>query len=113
MARESDVFQRKPFRSGDSKVITVTGMPVISSDGEVNIKPIHLDGKECLLISSYQEMSMFEMEQLPENISTGDNGSEVIATHGSVYDAVSELSKRDLDIPEGKELVLSLRDKTQ
>lgn len=114
MSSNSEVFQRKPFKSGDSKVITVTGMPVIPSNGEVNIKPIRLDGNDCLLLTSYQEISRYELEQMPDNIKTGgEDGSELIATRDSVYGMASALAKLDLEVPDGKELALTLRDKTQ
>jgi len=111
MASDKGVYQRKPFQSGGSKVITVTGMPVIPTDGRLNIKPIHLDGKECLLISSYSEIPLYEMENMESEISTDTELGETLTTQSTVHDMVSYLSKNDINIPSGKKLVLSLADR--
>jgi len=112
MSSYTGVFQRKPFKSGDSKVITVTGMPAIPENGRLNIKLMRVDGYKCLLFSSYKELSLHEMEQLPDEIKTEDpDGYEVLTTHDTVSGLAGELSGADLDVPEDKELALTLRDK--
>lgn len=109
--RSSEAFQRKPFRSGDSKVITVTGMPVVPAKGTLNIRPIQVDGYDCLLMSSYEELSLYEIEQLPDRIYTsGDRDTEVIAIEDTLYDMMASAAKSNVSIPDGKELVLSIRD---
>lgn len=109
MSSNSDVFQRKPFKTGDSKVITVTGLPLFSSNETLNMKPMRLNGKDCILLSSYKEISLAEMENMPEDVSTADSGSlEHVSTRKTSYGLAEDLS--DIDVPDGKELVLSLRD---
>ena len=109
MSSNSDVFQRKPFKSGDSKVITVTGLPLFSSNETLNMKPMRLNGKECIVLSSYKEISLAEMEEMPKSISSENSGGlQHLATRKTPYAMAKELS--DINVPDGKELVLSLRD---
>ena len=108
MSSNSDVFQRKPFKSGDSKVITVTGLPLFSSNETLNMKPMRLNGSDCIILSSYKEISLAEMEEMPNDVSTVDSDSlEHITTRKTPYALAQDLS--DIDVPEGKELVLSVR----
>jgi len=62
----SDVFSRKPFRSGNSQVITVTGIPGIPSDKEIYFKQVELEGKTATLMVSYDEIPKFQLEQIEQ-----------------------------------------------
>jgi len=62
----SDVFSRKPFRSGNSEVITVTGVPGISSEKEVYFKQVKVEGRTATLMVSYDEIPKFQLEQIEQ-----------------------------------------------
>lgn len=62
----SDVFSREPFRSGNSQVITVTGVPGISKNKEVYFKQVEVEGKTATLMVSYDEIPKFQLEQIEQ-----------------------------------------------
>jgi hypothetical protein len=61
-----DVFSRKPYRSGNSQVITVTGIPGIPDDKELHFKQVEVNGVTATLMASYDEISKRELEQIDE-----------------------------------------------
>jgi len=111
MTSASGVFQRKPFKSGDSLVIAVTGIPLFSSNDNMNLKPMQINGKDCILMSSYKEMSLAEMEELDNNISTeSDSSLKHLATQRTAYGLAQVLSEMDIDLSDNQELVLSIKE---
>lgn len=61
-----DVFSRKPFRTGNSQVITVSGVPGIPDDKELHFKQVEVNGVTATLMASYDEISKHELEQIDE-----------------------------------------------
>ena len=62
----NNVFSRTPYRSGNSQVISVTGVPGISSNRKLHFKRVELNGKTVTLMASYDEISEYELEQVNE-----------------------------------------------
>jgi len=60
----NSVFSRKPFRSGSSQVITVTGVPGISDEKELFFKEVEIEDRTAMLMVSYDEISKHELEQI-------------------------------------------------
>lgn len=73
------------------------------------MKPMRINGKDCIVLSSYKQVSLVQMEEMPKSISAVSSDSlKHIATHKTVEGLAKELG--DVDVPKGKELVLSLRE---
>jgi len=66
IAMSDDVFSRKPFRTGNSQVITVSGIPGIPDDKELHFKQVEVNGVTATLMASYDEISKHELEQIDE-----------------------------------------------
>jgi len=65
---DTDVVSREPYKSGNSKVLTVSGVPAIPSDKRVYLKRVSIKGIEATLIVSYDEMSEYDVEQMPSQL---------------------------------------------
>lgn len=62
---DSNVFSRTPFKSGGSKVMTVTGIPGISGDDRVYLKEVTIDNEvNAVVLVRYDELSEHELEQI-------------------------------------------------
>lgn len=61
---ENTVFRREPFKSGNSDVISVTGIPGVSKDGEMLLKRVSVEGVDAMLMMSYDKISKYELEQI-------------------------------------------------
>jgi len=56
---DEDTFSRKPYKSGNSQVITVSGIPPLSSSDKVFVKQVELDGVECILCLPFEQISEY------------------------------------------------------
>lgn len=70
---DTDVFNRKPYRSGGSQVITVSGIPGISEDKELNLKRVKIGDVEATIMVSYDELSKHELEELSDTLMPADD----------------------------------------
>lgn len=68
---DNGVFSREPYRTGNSDVITVTGVPGIDTDKELHFKQVELDGISATIMVSYDDMSKHELEQI-ESLTVDD-----------------------------------------
>lgn len=66
---KNHVFSRSPYISGNSKVITVSGIPILSSSNEVNITKVTDGQYNYILIASYDDVPKHEMENMSDVIS--------------------------------------------
>lgn len=73
-----DVIARKPYRSGDSTVITISGIPILNNDKKVFFRRIRIDDKNFIICTTYDIMSQYELENLPENIEMSGNDYNII-----------------------------------
>lgn len=68
MTDNTDTVRRKPFKSGNSKVISVTGLPFIPSNQELAIKAVEVDGvKGCLMVPD-KELSKHDLADMPNAV---------------------------------------------
>lgn len=77
MTDNTDVVVKEPFKSGNSKVITITGLPFIPSDKEVVIKAVEIDGVKGCLMLPHQEMYKYDLIDKPQHIEFKDEEGDV------------------------------------
>lgn len=65
----TDTFTRKPYRSGNSQVITVGGLPSLSKDSEWVMKRVQVGGENALLAMSTNNVSQEELSDADITVS--------------------------------------------
>lgn len=68
----ADTIARKPYISGGSKVMTVSGVPPLSSTDKIITKRVELNGSECVICFPYEEFSEHEVENMEREISINE-----------------------------------------
>lgn len=63
-----ETIARKPYISGGSKVMTVSGIPPLSSTDKIITKKVTLNGSECVICFPYEEFSEYQVEEMGANI---------------------------------------------
>jgi len=64
MTNHTDVITRKPYTSGHSDVITVSGVPSLSKNSEWVGKVVDVDGEDGILFVSSEDMTESELEDI-------------------------------------------------
>lgn len=64
-----DTFTRKPYRSGNSQVITVGGLPSLSKGSEWVMKRVEVAGEDALLAMSIDDVSQEELSNADITVS--------------------------------------------
>lgn len=68
MTDNKDTFDRQPYTSGNSKVITVSGITGLNDVEKVFIKSVRMGDVQCTLFIPYTEMSQLEVEEMEDEI---------------------------------------------
>jgi hypothetical protein len=64
---DSNVFSREPYRSGNSEVVTVSGIPGISNKKKVRFKQVEIEGEIiATLCVPYDEIPEHQLEDIDE-----------------------------------------------
>jgi len=65
---DNTVLSREPYKSGNSEVITVTGMPGINCGETMYLKQVDIKGVTATVMVRYDEMSELDLERMSDKL---------------------------------------------
>jgi len=66
---DTDTIARSPYVSGGSQVMTVSGIPPLSTTDKIITKRVELNGSKCVVCFPYEEFSEYEVKEMGNQIS--------------------------------------------
>lgn len=64
---DSNVFSREPYRSGNSEVVTVSGIPGIGNKDKVRFKQVTIEDQVvAVLCVPYDEIPEYKLEEIDD-----------------------------------------------
>lgn len=104
---KTDVVSKSSYASGGSEVITVTGIPEITSSKKVFLKAVEVDGSRCVLVVPYDVMSEHELEQMSERVYFEDNENvEQVGESYTVKGAKEIINEEKEELEDGESLII-------
>lgn len=111
MMDKTSVIDKTPFISGNSPVITITGVPNMPKDEQLFLKPVTVDGTPFTLATSYMNISKRELEEKPSELyfKGGDNTIKSRHVH-TIQGALMYIEEQIESLEDNERLRISLEE---
>lgn len=104
---KTDVYTASAYRSGGSKVITVSGIPILCSGEDVNMIEASLGDNDVVVCAKYNEMPKHEMEKMnPMLEHQGSDEANVLGDFATMQGLIDFLNDEHVRLGDDEKLKL-------